>query len=338
MPSPKDKPYKCNECGERFTHRHSTRFGEDLGTDSVSHHQKVTGHSQQRNPARAEYVDFTVAGRKSGRLTASQQDRATGQYFARCACGRMTSIEQDQWGSAEHCHAEYETVAAGPDTRLFAVLDSDEVAQWIVTNAPSTASPEEVTEALVRSGASARIDIHGNPFARFRVVAADELRRGTLGLSRVLAATPTNAKSSTLWIGPPRISWPGMIRHVGCMVQDYRADDQAFIPFTVQYASMRPADKGKFVKDYPTCTLCGAPSSLVDHDHATGLVRGALCGECNGRLSWIEGLCDPASGTREPDKIRVAELRKRLNDWVPAALAYSHHKWSTLSDAYGLSR
>ena len=95
MRSPKDKPYKCNECGERFTHRHSSQFGDDLGTDSVSHHQKVTGHSQQRNPARTEYVDFTVAGEKSGRLTASQQDRATGQYFARCACGRMTSIAQD---------------------------------------------------------------------------------------------------------------------------------------------------------------------------------------------------------------------------------------------------
>ena len=35
------------------------------------------------------------------------------------------------------------------------------------------------------------------------------------------------------------------------------------------------------------CAICGvAPGTVVDHDHFSGLVRGLICIDCNGRVDW----------------------------------------------------
>jgi hypothetical protein len=37
------------------------------------------------------------------------------------------------------------------------------------------------------------------------------------------------------------------------------------------------------------CALCyEQPAKVIDHDHETGAVRGALCHQCNTGLGWIE--------------------------------------------------
>jgi hypothetical protein len=35
------------------------------------------------------------------------------------------------------------------------------------------------------------------------------------------------------------------------------------------------------------CEICGAASDVVDHCHATGLVRGYLCGQCNTAIGLL---------------------------------------------------
>lgn len=36
------------------------------------------------------------------------------------------------------------------------------------------------------------------------------------------------------------------------------------------------------------CAICGEPSQTIDHDHETGLVRGALCAPCNKGLGHFK--------------------------------------------------
>ena len=55
------------------------------------------------------------------------------------------------------------------------------------------------------------------------------------------------------------------------------------------FIAMLSAQKGK-------CEICLSPSPAkrktrwlhIDHDHRTGMVRGLLCGRCNGALGWYE--------------------------------------------------
>jgi hypothetical protein len=37
------------------------------------------------------------------------------------------------------------------------------------------------------------------------------------------------------------------------------------------------------------CGICGEPSSHLDHNHVTGLIRGGLCHRCNISLGHVEG-------------------------------------------------
>lgn len=49
------------------------------------------------------------------------------------------------------------------------------------------------------------------------------------------------------------------------------------------------------------CALCDNPPAVVDHDHATGEVRGLLCGACNFKLA---GLDDPMWLARAEDYVK----------------------------------
>ncbi|MFC1436056.1 endonuclease domain-containing protein [Streptacidiphilus sp. N1-3] len=55
-----------------------------------------------------------------------------------------------------------------------------------------------------------------------------------------------------------------------------------------KYSSMSAAAKAAFLGLRPACEICGHVSMEVDHDHTTGLVRGALCRRCNSRLGSLE--------------------------------------------------
>lgn len=37
----------------------------------------------------------------------------------------------------------------------------------------------------------------------------------------------------------------------------------------------------------PECVICGDPATVVDHDHRTGHIRGALCHPCNTGLGFF---------------------------------------------------
>ncbi|CAN3977390.1 endonuclease domain-containing protein [Kitasatospora purpeofusca] len=56
----------------------------------------------------------------------------------------------------------------------------------------------------------------------------------------------------------------------------------------MDYRRMSSKAKALFLEERPWCALCGARSMEVDHDHASGEVRGALCRVCNGRLGSLE--------------------------------------------------
>ncbi len=53
---------------------------------------------------------------------------------------------------------------------------------------------------------------------------------------------------------------------------------------TARYG-MTPDEYDAFLEQ--PCAICGGEAEVVDHDHATGEVRGPLCGNCNKSLGLM---------------------------------------------------
>ena len=64
-----------------------------------------------------------------------------------------------------------------------------------------------------------------------------------------------------------------------------------------------------------TCWLCDIDltgvKACLDHDHKTGLIRGVLCGNCNG----IEGKINNLANRAKRDKTRYAFVARVLAYW-----------------------
>ncbi len=57
------------------------------------------------------------------------------------------------------------------------------------------------------------------------------------------------------------------------------------------YGLTKPEHLALFEQTDGLCALClDEPATVVDHDHETGAVRGALCGRCNKGLGFFEAM------------------------------------------------
>ncbi|WP_380286503.1 endonuclease domain-containing protein [Kitasatospora purpeofusca] len=95
----------------------------------------------------------------------------------------------------------------------------------------------------------------------------------------------------------------------------------------MDYRRMSSEAKAAFLAERPRCALCTRPSVLVDHDHVSHEVRGALCRRCNSRLGSLEAaLRLPATGvfqTMAHDLHQALERGERLSGRVDRTdLAY----------------
>lgn len=333
--------YTCHECGASYTERWQTRRGEPLGADSLEVHLRQTGHDQWAGlPDRRELVDNSVDGQTRGRLTAKYRSGPAGTVIARCGCGRDSHVPAGQWGTILHCGAEYEILE--PDTAMHAVVDDAGQVTCLVTSVPRDTTSDEVAELLARCGVSARLG--RSPLSRCRVAELDSLPATTPGLSEAQSKLPSRRKRAPGWISDTRISWTGMLRHSHCMTSGYRADDPRYIWTGIRYGAMKGKRLSQFLSAYPRCELCGAASTDVDHDHISGLVRGALCNLCNVYLGRLDKVCEPGyplgpgPESRETlvDAERFRNLYARMPHWFSRALSYTHHDESVVLGAYDI--
>jgi hypothetical protein len=65
-----------------------------------------------------------------------------------------------------------------------------------------------------------------------------------------------------------------------------RCEDCAFRARALQYGITVEEYRQRIVEP---CAVCGSTEKLnLDHDHATGRVRGTLCGKCNRALGLLQ--------------------------------------------------
>lgn len=78
-----------------------------------------------------------------------------------------------------------------------------------------------------------------------------------------------------------------------------------------------------FTKQAGVCPLCGESvpfaSTCLDHDHATGLIRGVLCRNCNGIEGKIKNLVNRARKGKPPKdylgRLVLYWIRHETDQW-----------------------
>ncbi|MFJ8746035.1 endonuclease domain-containing protein [Embleya sp. NPDC127516] len=112
----------------------------------------------------------------------------------------------------------------------------------------------------------------------------------TVGTRRHPAARETSHSSGPCGIPETRVTAADLSSNGNRdpVQVDHRSTVNTPAEARVKYQSMSSQAKGRYLAEHPHCMLCPGVSVVVDHDHATGSVRGALCRRCNGTLGSLE--------------------------------------------------
>lgn len=111
-------------------------------------------------------------------------------------------------------------------------------------------------------------------------------------LSEIDAASKTGVCSEC---GPVELKWRAHRRQWACQVAERRRRKGS----DWRYKGMVVEDVDEALAMLAAgCAICGSKERMcLDHDHATGVVRGALCDPCNKALGFFGD---------DPDRLRAA--------------------------------
>lgn len=99
----------------------------------------------------------------------------------------------------------------------------------------------------------------------------------------------------------------------------------------LKHAEIKPY-RDKLVKSNPVCCLCckpyeGAKKPVLDHSHVTGLVRDAICSNCNSMLGKCENAAIRAAGK--------VNLLQWLNNMISYVTYHSENPSSYMHPTHG---